>query len=225
MCMKKILIFILLLFPVWVFAETDVIDETFSLQTEYTTIDIIYPVFWIESIDNEISSYVESVKNPFLEESGLLTEDNETFEYPYMTSLSIEYQITANTDSVLSLKFMTYTYLWGAHGIPTITTFIFNKNTGKQVFIRESALTKIAPIMYTALKHYFDDNGGSWDDDWTKTGTDPDPVNYSAYTITYENRQITSITFYFQAYQVAAYAAGMPSVTLYRDWRIEVWNY
>ena len=63
------------------------------------------------------------------------------------------------------------------------------------------------------------------DEKWENDGTAPTAENYQSFTYQMDsNGKLESITLYFQPYQVAAYAAGMPKATIHKDGKIDIGN-
>lgn len=187
------------------------------------SMDISYPKFWVNTVDYTISRYINSVRNDYLASAKALFSEADMGDYTPHASLDISYSIVNDAGDILSIVFSGYTYLWWAHGSPYTKTFTFRKSTGNLILVQDTkTLERVAKVVRPALQKYLYPIEMS-DDSWIAEGTAPTLENYANYSFkTDENGKVESITFYFGAYQVAAYAAGMPSVTLYKNGKVEV---
>lgn len=224
--MKKLLVFLVLL---------SVTSNTFALSLAEPQVlapmsevrqtvdkwnfhlDIVSPAFGLSAIDEAINTYITQSQTEFIKDAKELFDEDEV-EYTPHASLDITYEVLNDKDDILSVKFDEYLYLWGAHGTPTITTFTLNKKTGKLItFSSKKILEKFSKLVRPALTKYLTEiemSDGNWILEWTE----PMWANFSTFTLESDgNGKILSITFYFQPYQVAWYAAGMPAVKISKD--------
>lgn len=108
-----------------------------------------------------------------------------------------------------ALAFNGYDYRGGAHGVPYLDVVYFSEGGGKQIaqadLLAPDALKKLAEWCRADLvKQGFEAN-----DEWMLKGTEPKAGNYKL--IIPEEKGVEVV---FNAYQVAPYAAGEPSVTI-----------
>lgn len=100
-----------------------------------------------------------------------------------------------------------YEYQGGAHGLPYLEVLYFEKGSGRQLS-QESLLSPEAYDSLSALaRQELVKQGFDTDDDWMLKGTEPTQDNYSLLVPTEEG-----VTIYFHSYQIAPYAAGVPTV-------------
>ena len=133
------------------------------------------------------------------------------------STLQVDYSVASDSPDLISLRVNSYTYASGAaHGSDVLTTFTFDPASGRQLALADlfrpgvAYLDALAAEARTQLKVTM----ASWLTDsfttkWLATGTEPTADNYAAWAITPGGLEIT-----FEQYQVAAYAAGMPVVTI-----------
>ena len=113
---------------------------------------------------------------------------------------------------MLSLIFTTYQFTGGAHGSTVIQTYTFDLANDRLIRLDDlftntnDALAIIAPLVEESLTTTL---GDMLDADWLAQGSGTDPQNYQTFSL-----DANSITFYFQQYQVAPYAAGLQTVTI-----------
>jgi Protein of unknown function (DUF3298)/Deacetylase PdaC len=132
-------------------------------------------------------------------------------------TLQVDYSVASDSPDLVSLRVNSYTYASGAaHGSDVLTTFTFDPSSGRQLALADlfrpgvAYLDSLAAEARAQLKVTM----ASWITDtfttqWLATGTAPTADNYAAWAITPGGLEIT-----FGQYQVAAYAAGMPVVTI-----------
>ncbi len=133
------------------------------------------------------------------------------------STLQVDYSVATNSPDLISLRVNSYSYPSGAaHGSAVLTTFTFDPSSGRRIALADlfrpgvAYLASLAAEARAQLKVTL----ASWLTDsfttqWLATGTEPTADNYAAWAITPGGLEIT-----FGQYQVAAYAAGMPVVTI-----------
>lgn len=111
---------------------------------------------------------------------------------------------------VVSERINLYQNTGGAHGLPIVLTLNYDAATGEEITL-DRALSLIGltldEVAQKALTQLHQEFGDSVFED----GAQPKPENYGTFLVTPYN-----VTFIFQAYQVVAYAAGMPEITFAR---------
>ena len=137
-------------------------------------------------------------------------EKGEDFYYDY--TYETGYQVTLLNDKYLSILADGYEYAGGAHGMPFRTPFIFQLETGEQVKGEELfALSEeqFRDIKLEAYKELFvqSEEGSYWEDALSivEEHTEFD----SGYYLTEEG-----VTFFYEPYMLAPYAAGYVEVTV-----------
>lgn len=214
-------------------------QKTFSVitqsdKTDFYTLDAQYPSDPLDR-DNLISSWAETIihktKNDWRTGGELqLSEAQLSAEFPDRSamqySLNIDYtRHNSQKLGTVSYVMENYEFTGGAHGNTGLQTFTFNKNGNIKpsdvLTITQANAQKLADSIRTNLTETLGDMA---DRDMIRDGLDCAYINgsdtqlcdASAITQNLQNFYITDtgITFIFGQYQVAAYAAGMPEVTL-----------
>ncbi|MEP7338995.1 MAG: DUF3298 and DUF4163 domain-containing protein [Acidobacteriota bacterium] len=125
-------------------------------------------------------------------------------------SLDISYTVAHADKNLISLHFSNYSYTGGAHGNTASVTYNYDLNRGVMLKLADlfppnsNYLKIISDYCLAALKKR--DLG---DDEQIRGGAGPKADNYGSWNITPDGLQIT-----FDAYQVAAYAAGPQEVVV-----------
>jgi len=125
-------------------------------------------------------------------------------------SLDISYSVAHADRNLISLLFSNYSYTGGAHGNTNSVAFNYDLNRGvvlklSDLFQPNSNYLKVISDYCIKEVKKSDLN----DDEWIRNGAGPKAENYESWNITPEGLQIT-----FDAYQVAAYAAGPQEVVV-----------
>lgn len=135
-------------------------------------------------------------------------------EYSMMWSFSHDVEVDFNKTGLLALTFNHYSYMGGAHGMPGTFSTIFDLKHGKVLKFYD--LVNIADstvLMEIAEKKFRLDNqleaGVSLNEQGYFWGTEGKLYFNDYFTITDKGLRMT-----YGAYEIAAYAAGMPSFTI-----------
>jgi len=188
-------------------------------------IDISYPVFWIENIDNSVKEFISEQKISFAQASDFSLSGAIDLPQDYPLSLDVSYVLNTDSQNYISLVFHSYQFTGWAHGISLVKTLNYNIKTGKeiQLTLTENTLKKLSKVAYGALWKYFWENGGIVDTSWLKDGTAPTQENFENFDFHIgENGKVQSLNFYFQDYQVGPHALWMPTLTLSADGGVSV---
>ena len=131
------------------------------------------------------------------------------------STLSMRYRVAEASDRIISVVFDTSAYTAGAaHPNNFISTFNYRVDTGapfvlSDLFKKDSAyLAILAPLARERLLAN-PQVAGVVSATWLDQGTATKPENFSTFTLTSQG-----LTIYFNPYQVAAYAAGVITVTI-----------
>ena len=169
-------------------------------------IDISYPLTGLARIDAEIEPWARKLAADFASEA---TEAGET--RPWSSELSFE--LPRNDGTVLSIVFSHYTYTGGAHPNSSYRTFHFLLPDGYRADMAElfspRGIRRISDISISQLKQEMAGPDGMSDTDWIKRGAGPNARNFENFVLA-----PSELTILFDAYQVAAYAAGPQEVKI-----------
>jgi hypothetical protein len=131
---------------------------------------------------------------------GITISDNALY-------LIIEWSPDQLNNDVVSIVIRTSFYTGGAHGTHTISTFSYDVKNKKEITLEKmfgsvsGYLDRISQFAGNDLKSRMGKDASM---DMIRSGTTPEPVNFSRFTIGSEN----TVTFYFPEYQVAPYSSG-----------------
>ena len=208
---------------------------TRSEKTDFYTLEVTYPNDPLDR-DGIITTWAESIINTTREDrktGGVLQQSETDLAKQFPDRGIITYDLTMDYTKHESTKLGTVSYIMehyeftgGAHGNTGLQIFNFNQNgrisLGDVVSITDTNYTKLAQLIRTRLSENL---GEMADERMIRDGLDCtyDPVDTGkqicdagALAQNLESFYITDIgiTFVFGQYQVAAYAVGMPEVTL-----------
>lgn len=191
-------------------ATPAVATSTITASTTNYTVEAAYPQFGIPAIDEKIKGVVENAAQSL--------ESQATADQPAKNGYPI-YDFTSSFDSayigpdLVSVRLALAQYTGGAHEQPVIVGATFHRDTGALVALDEAlALTgmDLQQLASSSKAQLAKDPNTQPTDIWA-SGSDPSPENYSTFLIDKD-----SVTFIFQPYQVAPFAAGAPEVTFPR---------
>lgn len=178
------------------------------------TFEIQYPLDFVQTdpfIEETVDAYVAQQQADIFQQYA---EVNHASPNGHPWELYLDYETFVYDVDHVGIKFAGYQYTGGAHGLPYIKTFMFDLSgdtpsimTLDDVFQEEhNPWLTIQPMVKAQLVEQF---GEVADEGWIDEGTGENPDNYASFVIDGD-----AIVFYFQAYQVAPYVAGMPSVRI-----------
>ncbi|MDZ4227000.1 MAG: DUF3298 and DUF4163 domain-containing protein [Patescibacteria group bacterium] len=178
-------------------------------QTPAYAVDAQYPQFGISAIDAQIRQAVEQAVAEF--ES--LTPNSPP---PAGGSAAAQSQFTGTFDKVyagpdvVSLELILSQYTGGAHPMTLFAGLNFDRATGRLLQLDDALnlIGKTVQEVSDAASAQFREEFG---DAFFSEGATDNPENFSSFIISSDE-----VTFIFQQYQVAAYAAGAQEVSFQR---------
>lgn len=180
--------------------------ETIEEKTKHFEITAYYPTTRDETISAYLKTFVTEQVDAFKEN---VNGDGQELppDYPPAT-LDISYE-ERKSDRADTYVFTIYSDTGGAHGLTATKTFSFTK-AGQRISLEDlfttgtKGLGTVADYVKGELaKREFADQK------WISEGAAPSADNYANFVI-----EDTGITFIFDPYQVAAYAAGTQIVSV-----------
>src|SRR3989344_8682387 len=169
------------------------------------TIDVSYPQFGIPAIDAQIKKTIDDTVAEF-KTSSPNPSDPAMPKYSFDGSFDSVYV----GPDVVSVKLILSQYTGGAHPLTLISGLNYDRATGEQLLQSDAfamlgmTIGEISAAATAELKAKLGDT-------MFEEGADTNPENFSSFVISED-----SITFIFQQYQVAAYAAGPQEVSFER---------
>ena|SRR3989344_128036 len=181
---------------------TEMKAEVVYGSTDTYRIEVRYPQFGIPAVDEKIKAVVDKAVAEF-----------KTYPANPPDSAVAQNELTGSFDStyvgadVVSVALSLSEYTGGAHPNTVIIGINVDRATGKELLLDDAlamigkTLPQIAEESLVALKAQLGDNIIS------PEGANPTPENYSVFLVSKDK-----VTFVFNNYQVAPYAAGQQHV-------------
>lgn len=182
----------------------------------YLTIDTVYPFLSGQSEGIDIINQSLEVKNQeYIEYAKELGEEGAEYaknEYFTPSSFDLNYTLSYNAGGIINVLFDGYDYTGGAHGMPTLTSEIFDLNTGKSLTLSDFVTVDAGSFhdrVYEEFEKLYHEEPGMF--------FEGDSLTYMDEGISLDmsfHLEDAGITFYFHPYEVSFYAAGFIKVTI-----------
>jgi hypothetical protein len=174
-------------------------------------IQVAYPLWLTENefVEQTIDQFVNTSRTNFV---ASFMEGGLAYYSPGPWSLYINFEETAFSEDIQSVKVNLSDYTGGAHPNSYSSTFTFDLAQNKvltldALFLPDSSpLETIWPIVQTSLQSQLTDIS---DADWIEQGAGLNPDNYQNFMLTED-----ALIFHFDPYQVAPYVAGPQMVSI-----------
>lgn len=183
-------------------------DVVISDKASYYTIDAVYPQVKDDVITGYFKNFVDSAIASFKDDTSWAAGDGANAAPAEAGALSLDIKYTEQKSAAAdNYVFSITTYTGGAHGLQATKTFSFSP-TGQQIMLAAlfkngiTGLKTIAPYVRQTLAQ----QPGA-DTQMINDGTAPTADNFQNFVITDDG-----LTFIFDPYQVAPYAAGTQTV-------------
>jgi len=169
-------------------------------------IEVRYPQFGIEAVDSVIRERVERSVNEFRDGVAEIDDVPEMPRFEYLATFDAVY---AGPDFASILLYISR-YMGGAHPGAELVGLNFEMPAGRELTLSDAlaltgmSLSEVADVSRAEL-------AGTLGESFFPEGAAPTPLNYGTFTV-----DADTVTFYFQEYQVAPYAAGPQKVSLPR---------
>ncbi len=190
--------------------STKVRDETIADNASYYTISAVYPVVKDDVITGYFKKFVQDSITEFKNDTSWAAGDGASAAPAEAADLSLTIKYKEQKSSKAdNFVFSSDVYTGGAHDLQATQTFSFSA-TGQLIMLSslftngDEGLKTIAPYVQQKLSSM-----QYADTDMIKEGTAPTEENFQNFSI-----QDDSITFIFDPYSVAPYAAGTQTVTV-----------
>ena len=181
---------------------------TIAEKTSDYEIDARYPQFGAPAVDTKIRTLVEGdIAELKGDAEGRALDAPDMPPYQYDAFFDHVYR----GPDVVSARLMTNVYTGGAHGLPTVIGINIDRVSGRELTL-DDALEMIGLSLRqlaTEAKRQLEANQG--EPLQFPEGASPVQENYATFYISKDK-----VTFVFQPYQVAAYAAGAPEISIPR---------
>ncbi len=189
--------------------EADARSLTRQGRSGKPSIEISYPAFGVDAVDEDIRLWVESIAATFERELTSGFRDSEEVE---KYELTCSYRISRPSADAASILFEIWTYTGGAHGNLDLITLNYSFITGQRltlVDIFEDVDKALALMSATSREELMRRLGGGVGEQMILDGTQPDADNFSSLSL-----EPDGVRIHFQPYQVAPWAAGAQSVSM-----------
>jgi uncharacterized protein YecT (DUF1311 family) len=171
------------------------------------SLDMSYPRTGQRSVDATLEAYARALARDFVD----MAKDEKPEPQPWSGELA--YDVVRNDAQMIVVAFTWYTYTGGAHPNATSEHFNFLLPEGARIDIAElftpKGIQRISDISIAKLKRDLAGPDGMSDIDWIKRGAGPNARNFASFSMM--PRELVVV---FDAYQVAAYAAGPQEVRI-----------
>lgn len=210
-----------------------IIENTFERELYYkNTVILKYTIKYPRIINNSIGAnrfnrfnYEKAIKLKHYSENELFKEAKELYDYNVsngypvmMYEVFLDYTITYNQNSIVSLYSDEYIYSGGAHGNTIRSSQNWNINFGRQ-FSLESLFDNDCNYILDILKDI-----NNQIEQQIANGSNQYFENYCSLvlnTINLNNFYLNPgyITIFFQQYDIAPYSSGIPSFNIQYNYR------
>jgi hypothetical protein len=186
--------------------------ETQRCESSVTyTIDIQYPIEYAayDFVLEPVKALIEQQRNDIL---GLRPFLDTPLDPSPGYSLNLTYERYQHSEAVVSLVYTVAYYSGGAHPNSNYETFTFDLDAGQRLTFDDvfpaanHPLDVISPL---AIAQLTEQQGEYADAEWIAQGAGPDAANFQDFALTED-----SVIFFFEPYQVAAYAYGPSQVEI-----------
>ncbi len=188
--------------PVTIAATTQTVDE----KTSTYMIDAQYPHFGIATIDTKIDKIV----NDAITEFKTLPPNPPEMSSP-QNELTIRFDSSYIGDDVISFKLIVSEYTGGAHPNSIFSGLNFDRESGRQL-LQGDAFKMIKRTAQQVSVSATAQLKAKLGETMFEEGANTNSENFSSFLISEKK-----VTFIFQPYQVAAYAAGPQEVSFERQ--------
>ena len=199
-------------------------DAAIVKPGDVVDIDVRYPVFGKELIDQDIALWAHRVVETFTKGVG----DDQASRQQAGNELRAGYTVSYASPRSLTVTYEIWTYTGGIHGNNDVITLSYDVESGQRLLLEDLvadadiALERLAAYCLKALSASL---GEDLDEAMLTSGTVPELDNYSSFSLFPAGLRI-----HFQPYQVAPFAAGpqrvdVPlEVLLDAGPRLELWG-
>lgn len=185
--------------------EIQVTRKNIKEETDTHIVDVVYPQFGIAVIDTHIEQLVRSSVGEF----KMLPPNPPESAVPKHSMDGLYDSVYIGSD-VISFRLVISQYTGGAHPLTIISGLNFDRATGRQLS-QQDAFAMIGKTVEEVSAAATAELKSKLGDVMFEEGAGPNPENFSSFVISADK-----VTFIFQQYQVAAYAAGPQEVSFAR---------
>lgn len=185
--------------------EIQVTRKNIKEETDTHMVDVVYPQFGIPAIDTQIEQLIKSSVAEF----KMLPPNPPESAVPKHSMDGLYDSVYVGPD-VVSFRLVLSQYTGGAHPLTLISGLNYDRATGRQL-LQQDAFTMIGKTVQEVSAAATAELKSKLGDAMFEEGANSNPENFSSFVISEDK-----VTFIFQQYQVAAYAAGVQEVSFSR---------
>lgn len=185
--------------------EPSLSTMTIKESTDSYEIDVEYPQFGIPAIDEQIRNDIDDALAEFK-----AVPPNPPESATPVNGFDGSYEDVFIGPDIVGAKLVLSQYTGGAHPMTIFSGVNFDRATGKRLGL-DDALALIGKSVQEVSEQSTKELKEKLGSDIFAEGADTNPENYSSFLVSADK-----VTFIFQAYQVAAYAAGPQQVSFAR---------
>lgn len=183
-------------------------------QSDNKALDEAVAVTFIGKADFKEEEIKDICRQKFTADFGEELESGEDEDMEDMGQFTVEQEATVcyENDNILTYNSFASSFTGGAHPNSSSTYTMFNKKNGKIIttlFRSDVKASDLQEIIINGLKKYFEVAEGENVLDFLMLDSDVVPMPGNAPAMVND-----SIVFIYQQYEIAPYAAGMPSFTV-----------
>lgn len=186
--------------------DVQVTTETEKEDSEAYTIDVQYPQFGIPSIDADVKSKIDAA----LAEFRSLPPNPPESATPKNEFTGIYEDVYVGED-VISFRLILSQYTGGAHPMTIFSGLTYDRVTGRQL-LQQDAFAMLGMSVEDVSSSATAQLQETLGDSFFEEGANTNPENFSSFIVS-----TNTVTFIFQPYQVAPYAAGPQEVSFERE--------
>jgi len=184
--------------------ELPVQRRTIVEKTKAYTIEFAYPRTGQGTIDRAIETWARELAQSFAKDAR---ESESEIPADRQWASGLSYEIGRNDGRMFAVLFSNYTYTGGAHPNSHFEAFNFLLPGGERVELAElitrRGIERVSAMSIAQLKQKLGGPDGMSDVDWIARGAGPNAKNFRNFIL-----KPAELVVHFDAYQVAAYAAG-----------------
>lgn len=183
--------------------ESGLIINSKNIINNTKSVDVNIQLPGVKSNDKIITDIFTKIDDDITKWSDKLIKEANSDLFDPKYAVNSNFHVPYNANDLLSLNVMNYYYAGGAHGLSNLISYNYNVKTGKELKLKDFFVDgyDYKSFVNTKIKKYIANDK----DTYFSGGTDFKGI--SDEQDFYISDQ--GITVYFQAYEIAPYAAGI----------------
>lgn len=201
---------VLLLFLFWCIlgikvsaSENSLIIDSKNIISDTKSVDVNLQLPGVKSSDKTVIAIFDKIDTDITKWSDKLIEEAKADLFDAKYVVNSGFHVPYNANNLLSLNVMNYYYAGGAHGLSNLISYNYDIKTGKELTLQDFFVQgyDYKNFINTKIKKYIASDKNTYFSGGTDFKGIDDKQEF------YVSEQ--GITVYFQAYEIAPYAAGI----------------